>query len=414
MLIRESSSAFPSPGSARKDLAPRHTPTPRLGANVTDSPGVGKQNRAKIWPTIRTPKPVVKVCSFGLLRSDCADETEATRSVRSQRSLAHPSSGLMWSIWAVAGGGSPIMIEKSSLFAFCRSVRPVLDRWNEARFVAVTETLRGTPPTESVEGWVGDQLRSLAEADVLRGYVPVDRGGLGWSETEILARYLQLAAADLTTTFVLTQVAGALKRIASAENAAVADRLLPDLLAGRRFATLGISHLTTSRQHLGKPAVVAERDGEDFVLTGTSPWVTGVTRADVIVTGAVTDDGEQVLLAVETDCPGVTPGRPISLLALSASQTGPVTFERVRIGRESLIAGPVVDLMGTATPPVTPDNAASSSKTATSAASGSGAGAGTGGLSTSALAIGLAKAAVDFLGHEAVRRTIWSRSTRRF
>ena len=233
--------------------------------------------------------------------------------------------------------------------------------------------------------WPGDQLRLCAEQGVLRWFLPAEQGGLGWSEADLLRGYLRLSAACLTTTFILTQATGALKRLATAGSEELRQEWLSSLLEGRKFCTLGISHLTTSRRHLGTPALTARwlrpDDSESaFILNGYSPWVTGAPHADLIVTGAQLEDGTQVLVSLPTALNGVTTDPPARLVGLSGSDTGPVRLSKVRIAESWVLAGPQQNVMQGA------------------------AGAKTGGLQTSALAIGLSGAAIDLLEAEAVRR----------
>jgi alkylation response protein AidB-like acyl-CoA dehydrogenase len=154
------------------------------------------------------------------------------------------------------------------------------------------------------------------------------------------------------------------------------------LLAGEAFATVGISHLTTSRQHLAVPVMrVIEGGGAGaYRMTGVAPWVTGAVHADVIVLAGTLDDGRELLAALPTDHPAMVRGPGAGLVALSASCTDQVRLEDYPVTAEMVIAGPHRDVMR------------------------SGFGAGTGGLQTSTLAIGLARAAVDYLAKEGERR----------
>src|SRR5262249_19556136 len=124
-------------------------------------------------------------------------------------------------------------------------------------------------------------------------------------------------------------------------------RWLPKLAIGECFTTVGISHLTTSRQHLATPAVAAIHSTNGYRLTGEIPWVTGARRADVLVVGGTLDDGRQVLAAVPRDRPGLTFGEPLPLLALTGSETGIVTLDNVEVREEDLIAGPVPQVLQT-------------------------------------------------------------------
>jgi alkylation response protein AidB-like acyl-CoA dehydrogenase len=111
------------------------------------------------------------------------------------------------------------------------------------------------------------------------------------------------------------------------------------------------------------------------------PWVTGAARADHLVTGSVLDDGRQLLLAVPRDTPGLVVGPPLPLMALRGSLTAEVRCEGVALDRRWILAGPAERVLA--------------------------AGRGPGGLETSALALGLARAAADYLLGEAAARPEW-------
>jgi alkylation response protein AidB-like acyl-CoA dehydrogenase len=228
--------------------------------------------------------------------------------------------------------------------------------------------------------WPDEQLRLCGAYGVYRWFVREEDGGFGWTDAQIAQGYIRLSAACLTTSFVITQRTGALQRIAGMAHPDLKSRWLPDLLSGERFATIGISHLTTSRRYLKAPVLRAELTDDYVQLDGYSPWVTGAAHADVVVIGASTDDGQQVLVALPTELNGVTAPAPTPLIALSGSHTGSLECRNVRVPRGYLLAGPAENVMAQRT------------------------GGNTGGLQTSALAIGLSRAAVRFMEREAERR----------
>ena len=230
------------------------------------------------------------------------------------------------------------------------------------------------------DNWPERQLQLCGEFGVFKWFIADEYGGSGYSDREIVKGYLNLASACLTTTFVITQLTGACKRIAAAENRGVAARLLPDLAQGHSFATLGISHLTTSSRHLHKPILIADETDSGWLLNGTSPWVTGAGAAKHIVIGSEIQTGGQILFAVPTELPGVKIGEPNKLVALSGSCTGQVYLKDVLVGQDFVLSGPK-------------ENVLKQGKSKS-----------TGGLQTSALAIGLGSAAVRFLSDEAVGR----------
>jgi len=231
--------------------------------------------------------------------------------------------------------------------------------------------------------WPAESLAACAQAGVYRWFMPPTSGGLGWNEVDQTRGYLRLAAVDLTTTFIITQFMGACRRIAGSENPLPAQEWLPRLMSGDAFATVGISHLTTSRRHLHRPILSAQicQDGRGgFVLNGSAPWVTGGVHADVLVLAATLEDGRELLAAVPVTSTSIRCGGGADLVALSASCTDQVTVDQLWVGDDQVIAGPIAEVMK------------------------SGVGAGTGGLQTSTLAVGLSRAAVDYLLCEAEKR----------
>ena len=222
----------------------------------------------------------------------------------------------------------------------------------------------------------------------------------------LLKFYVWLASGCLTTAFVMTQRSAALRRIETSENEYARNTLLAAIRSGSSFATVGISHLTTSRRHLSQPPLRATRVSNGWVLDGFSPWVTGGHFADWLIVGAVEDDHmveaqvptkpRELLFSIPRYRTGVIVEPSSDLMALNASSTGPVRFENVAVDREELLHGPVANVME------------ASNRQATAVGS-AGTGSGPGGLQTSALAIGHAAQAIEYLLKESqVREDIRS------
>jgi butyryl-CoA dehydrogenase len=226
--------------------------------------------------------------------------------------------------------------------------------------------------------WPAASWQALARAGVLGWSIDVAHGGSGSDAIARLDGHEQLASACLTTCFILSQREAAVRRIAASGNEHLCRELLGPLARGERFATVGLSQLTTSRQHL-QPALVARAVGDAFVLDGAIPWVTGAAQADYLVIGAVTATGMQVLAVLPRDQPGIHVEPPLDLMALQGSLTAEVRLERVRLDRRWLLAEPAKNVL-----------AAGRS--------------GPGGLETSCLALGLAGAAIEYVANEATAR----------
>ena len=257
---------------------------------------------------------------------------------------------------------------------------------------AITETIRRLQPVQErlaelanqvdVSGqWPSQSIQACVEYGVLKWFLPESFGGWAWSDQQILVGYLGLSQSCLTTAFVLTQWHAAVRRILSSENRLLQQRFSHSLADASRFVTVGISQLSTSRQHTEAALRARPADG-GFVLSGYAPWVTGASHADEFVLGATLEDGMQILALVPKESAGLTchPGQ--SLIALTGSCTDRIDLAEVFVPEEALLAGPSPNvLVANASP-----------------------GGGVGGLHTSILAIGHAMRAAAYLREESQQR----------
>ena len=233
--------------------------------------------------------------------------------------------------------------------------------------------------------WPTASWEQMHAAGIPAWSVPTEYGGLGLPGPARLRGYEQLAAACLTATFILSQRDAAVRRILSLGRPEIKTDLLPRLARDEIFLTVGLSQLTTSRQHQA-PALSAEPRGDGYVLEGVIPWVTGAARADALLVGATLADGLQVLMLLPRERAGVEVEAPMELCALRGSQTTQVRCRGVRIESADVLAGPSPRVLGAAA----------------------------GGVETSCLALGLAGAAVDHLHQEASARPYLSPVAERF
>ena len=238
----------------------------------------------------------------------------------------------------------------------------------QLRILKFPTNVTGGPRNE----WPAEKLAACRDVGVFKWFVGEQWSGFGFNQREIVDGYVSLAQFCLTTTFIVTQRTAATRRIESSSNEALKQKWLPRFANANANCTVGISHLTTSRQHV-EPVIRGEETGDGYLLNGFTPWVTGSPFVDVIVVGFQLDDKHQVLALVETGQDGVAIEEPVELVGLSGSCTGRVSFKNVFVEAENVIAGPIENVMS------------------------SGSGGGSGGLQTSALAIGLAGSAIDYI-----------------
>lgn len=228
--------------------------------------------------------------------------------------------------------------------------------------------------------WPEASWRLFCAAGVPGWSIPRQYGGAGLDPVAVAQGHEALASACMTTTFILSQCEAAIQRILTGESDLVKERILPAVAAGKGFLTIGISHLTTSRQHLA-PSLRAQPLGPPerptgYRLDGEAPWVSGADHATAVVIGATLPDQLQSLFLVPIDRPGVSITPPLDLSALRGSRTSLVQCREVTLEPDWLLVGPAQNVLARAG----------------------------GGLDTSCLALGLAGAAIAYLEQESQRR----------
>lgn len=235
---------------------------------------------------------------------------------------------------------------------------------------------------DSVDHWPAAELAELQQLGADRWNIPAEYGGDELPAAEMMQLYRQLSRGSLLLTFILTQRNAACQRIITSDNTSLAEELLPRLCRSELFATVGISHLTTSRQHLSTPAVQVTSDPESdgYLMNGIIPWASGASTADVIVTGGTLQDGRQLLAAIPTVRPGLDIQSPVSLLGLGASHTTAIHLRNVRLAADEILHGPLEKVMS------------------------HGAGGGAGSLGTTAVALGAAEGTMERFQREAEAR----------
>src|SRR5438132_8224347 len=112
--------------------------------------------------------------------------------------------------------------------------------------------------------WPEASWAAVRASGALTWAIPLTYGGADVAGAELLAGYERLAEACLTSCFILSQRDAAARRIRDSGNEKLAQQLLPALARGEIFATVGLSQLTTSRQHT-RPALVATERGDRLI-----------------------------------------------------------------------------------------------------------------------------------------------------
>ncbi|MCZ6533333.1 MAG: acyl-CoA/acyl-ACP dehydrogenase [SAR324 cluster bacterium] len=205
----------------------------------------------------------------------------------------------------------------------------------------LTAALAGRAQHYDLSGeWPAGNLRAFGEAGGWRWSIPSKYGGEEMPAAERFRVYGALARGCMNTALYVTQHESALDLIVNSSNEALKTDLLPRYARGEGLTTIGYAQLTTSHQG-GAPALRASFAGDEILLEGFMPWVTGAGKVESVASGAVMPNGEQVVVQLPFDTPGVEVRPPMKLLALDASHTSAVHCTGVRLPMGALVAGPL-------------------------------------------------------------------------
>ena len=183
------------------------------------------------------------------------------------------------------------------------------------------------------EGVTRDDTNRLAAAGLYGVYAPAELGGAEAAEQREVAELLAGASPDLW--FVWFQHGPVVKMLAGSDNVALQDRHLAGLASGAVQAGVSYSHLRTAR-----PSILAERDTDGFLLSGTQPWCTGWGLTDIVLVGALVPDTDEVVFGLIPggDQAGVRSSGALDLAAMGGTATHGLVYNGLQLPASDVVA----------------------------------------------------------------------------
>ncbi|WP_207100278.1 acyl-CoA dehydrogenase family protein [Paracoccus shandongensis] len=183
-------------------------------------------------------------------------------------------------------------------------------------------------------------LPRLADAGLVRIGVPAALGGSGGTVMDAVETIAAVARESLAAAFMLWSHRCFVEFMVHTPNAALRDRLLPNLLAGRLAGASGLSNVMKFLAGLEPLQVTARPKGDALVVDGVLPWVTNLRQGGFVVAAAADpgDGGPAMILALAHDDPGVFRSADLALMGMRSSDTASLRIEGARIGRDRVIA----------------------------------------------------------------------------
>ncbi|GEB48502.1 acyl-CoA dehydrogenase [Streptomyces cacaoi] len=205
-------------------------------------------------------------------------------------------------------------------------VRELIQR--EIAPTAAEEERAGTFPRET--------FRLMSRSGLLGLPYPEEYGGGGQPYEVYLQVVEELAAARLTVGLGTSVHSLACHGLAGFGSKEQRTEHLPDMLGGGLLGAYCLSE-PSAGSDAAALRTRAERDGDDWVLTGTKAWITHAGIADFYTVLARTaEDGAHGITAflVPGDAEGLTAAPPEHKMGLNGSPTAQLHFDGVRVPDE--------------------------------------------------------------------------------
>ena len=198
---------------------------------------------------------------------------------------------------------------------------------------ALAASLAAQAPRLEREGVTRADVQRLADAGLLALGGPPELGGVPEAEQRAVAEALAGASPDAW--FVWFQHGPVVRMLGRSDNAALRERCLADLCAGRALGGVAYSHLRTPR-----PSVFAERVDGGWSFSGTQPWCTGWPLVDLVLAGALDRAGDAVVFALVPagDRPELHSTGELALAAMGGTRTHGLAFAGLFVPDEQVVA----------------------------------------------------------------------------
>jgi citronellyl-CoA dehydrogenase len=214
-------------------------------------------------------------------------------------------------------------LRKSAATFVDREIRPHADAWEAA----------GEFPLEL--------YRKAGEAGFLGVRYEERWGGsnLDFLSTCVLCEELVKGDSVGTAVGLLAQSEFALSALADEANDDLKQTWLAPAIRGERIGAIGVSE-PGAGSDVAAITTRAQRDGDDYVISGAKTYITNGTRADFVTLAVRTGQAGArgiSLVVFPTDTPGFQVGRRLDKLGARASDTGELFFDECRIPASNLV-----------------------------------------------------------------------------
>jgi alkylation response protein AidB-like acyl-CoA dehydrogenase len=182
-------------------------------------------------------------------------------------------------------------------------------------------------------------LPGMAAAGLFGIGVATRLGGAGADVADAARAIAEVSAHSLAAGFVFWGHRSFIEYLLQSPNDALRERLLPDLLAGRRAGATGLSNAMKFLNGLEELQIKATRQDRSIQIDGKLPWVTNLARGGFDVAAAVQGHGHRpaFVVSLSSDDDGVERSDDLDLMAMRATNTAAIRIDRAQIGEDRII-----------------------------------------------------------------------------
>jgi len=182
-------------------------------------------------------------------------------------------------------------------------------------------------------------LPKLAAASLFKVGVPAQHGGTGADVSDAVRAIAAVSARSLSAAFVFWGHRTFIEYLLQSPNGALRERLLPDLLAGRRAGATGLSNAMKFLGGLEELQLKATEHEQAIQIDGKLPWVTNLLKEGFDVAAAVQagDRRPAFVASLSSDDEGVARTEDLDLMAMRATNTAAIRITRAKISKDRII-----------------------------------------------------------------------------
>ena len=184
-----------------------------------------------------------------------------------------------------------------------------------------------------------DTIRRAGELGFCALYCDEDQGGMGLSRLDAALIFEQMAAGCTSTTAFITIHNMATWMLSRFGSEAVRQRWNGPLMSGEALASYCLTE-PGAGSDAASLKTSARRDGDEYVLNGAKPFISGAGDTDLLVLMARTGGpgaGGISCFAIPSDTPGVSYGRNEDKMGWKSQPTRAVILEDARVPVENRI-----------------------------------------------------------------------------